>query len=79
MADHGALILMAPNQVATDTVFYSWDEGLNWVELKVWSKLINIQNIITEPGNTSDKFIIYGEIDDTIDDNRGVVIILDFS
>ena len=30
VGDHGGLIVMAEDQKATDTIFYSWDEGLSW-------------------------------------------------
>jgi len=30
MGDHGAIIVMASDQRATDTILYSWDEGLSW-------------------------------------------------
>ncbi|EGR32320.1 hypothetical protein IMG5_088080 [Ichthyophthirius multifiliis] len=80
MADHGALILLAPNQVSTDSLYYSWDEGLTWNTIKISTTLININNIITEPGNISDKFIIYGELDNQeLEENKGVVISIDFS
>lgn len=31
--DHGALILMASDQEATDKLHYSWNEGISWNEL----------------------------------------------
>lgn len=36
-----------------------------------------VSNIITEPGNTSDKFIVYGSVEGE-SDLTGVVIFLDF-
>lgn len=47
--------------------------------MKISSKLINVDNILTEPGNTSDKFIIYGELEEDTEENKGIVITLDFS
>lgn len=37
-----------------------------------------ISNIITEPGNTSDKFLIYGSIDGN-NEISGTIVLLDFS
>lgn len=53
---------------------------MTWNTIKISTTLININNIITEPGNTSDKFIIYGELDNQeLEENKGVVISIDFS
>jgi hypothetical protein len=30
MGDHGGLLVMANDQFAVDTIWYSWDEGLTW-------------------------------------------------
>lgn len=39
---------------------------------------MSITNIVTEPGNTGDKFLVYGTIEvDT--DLTGVIVLIDFS
>ena len=48
VGDHGGLIVMASDQKATDTLFYSWDEGLTWESKKFTSKPFEISNIIIE-------------------------------
>jgi len=61
IGDHGGLIVMASDQEATSTIYYSWDEGLSWEEFTFSEEAIEVTNIIIEPSNTSQKFIIYGE------------------
>jgi hypothetical protein len=77
ISDHGSIIVLAPDQKATDVVYYSWNEGLTWEEMKISEDLIEISNIITEPTNTGEKFIIYGRLSGS--NLKGVVIGLDFS
>ena len=74
IGDHGAVIVMAKNQEATDTLIFSKDEGQTWESLKFSEVPIEVENIIIEPGATSSKFILYGELEE-----EGVVVGLDFS
>ena len=53
IGDHGGLIVMASDQEATNTIYYSWDEGLSWEEFKFSENPIEVTNIIIEPSNTS--------------------------
>ena len=71
--DHGAIILMADSQKATDTLFYSWNEGMTWEKLKL-EEAIEVENIVIEPTATSQKFIVYGE-----KEGKGKVVAVDFS
>lgn len=66
---------MAPDQSATDSVLYSWDEGLTWDTLQFAEYPIEVTNIIIEPTNTATNFVLYGEDMD----GQGVVVALDFS
>lgn len=52
---------MANDQKATDHLLYSYDEGVTWRKLKFSEDPVQITNIITEPANTSQRFIVYGE------------------
>ena len=61
IGDHGALIVMAEDINKTNTLLYSWDEGISWQEHKFSDVKIKIDNIIIEPDSLSQKFIIYGE------------------
>lgn len=74
IGDHGAIIVMAEDQKATDRVYFSWNEGLTWDYIKFSDSLIEIENIIIEPKATSQNFVIYGQADE-----KGVSVAVDFS
>lgn len=74
IGDHGALIVMAENMKATDTVFYSWNEGMTWESLKITEKPIEVENIIISPGGVSQNFLVLGTRG-----AKGVTVALDFS
>jgi len=78
VADHGSLIVMASDQEASDSVYFSWDEGRTWNTKKISETPISVSNIVTEPGNTSDKFLVYGSIEGD-EDVSGIIVLLDFS
>lgn len=59
-------------------MFFSWDEGKTWNTKKISETPISVSNIVTEPGNTSDKFIVYGSIEGD-QEVSGIVVLLDFS
>jgi hypothetical protein len=73
MGDHGGILLMADSQQATDTLLYSWNEGLTWSTLKM-DYAFEISNVLIEPTAASQKFIIHGE-----KEGKGVVVALDFT
>ena len=75
VGDHGGIIVMANDQVATDTILYSWNEGLTFDEFKFTDNPIEIDNIIIEPTNTGVSFILYGEANN----GAGVVVGFDFT
>jgi hypothetical protein len=74
IGDHGGLIVMADDQTPTDTLYYSWNEGLTWEALKFSSTKVKVDNILIKPGSTSLKFLLYGSTK-----SKGVVVSLDFS
>jgi hypothetical protein len=78
IGDHGALILLADNRNATNTIYYSWDEGLSFQDLKISDEKIMIINVIIEPTSTSQHFIVYGQ-KNIKGEKEGVVIGLDFT
>jgi hypothetical protein len=80
IGDHGSIIVIAPDQAATDVVFYSWNEGLTWQNLTISEDPVEITNIITEPSNKAEKFIIYGRSvgKSSKSTSKGVVIAIDF-
>lgn len=75
IGDHGGLIVLADDQAATDTILYSWNEGLSFEKFKFTENPIEVNNIIIEPSNTGTSFVVYGEAND----GTGVVVGIDFS
>merc|ERR1712096_214512 len=53
IGDHGALLLMADDQKATNKLFYSWNEGLTWESLEFADDPVDVTNIVTEPNSIS--------------------------
>jgi len=76
VGDHGGLIVMAPNQNATKRIYYSWNEGISWEAVKISNVHIQVTNIIIEPSNTGEKFIVYGK---EYNGDKGFVAAVDFS
>jgi len=56
--DHGGLLLMANNLMATAEVVFSWNEGLTWYDFQLGGDKIEVDNIITEPSSTSIRFLV---------------------
>jgi len=73
--DHGGLIVMAYDEGSTDSVMYSWDQGISWKTLKISDTPIQVENIIIEPEAVSTHFVVYGWQDDSV----GVMIYIDFA
>lgn len=69
--------MAAPDQAATKKIYYSWNEGLTWENLVISDDKIEVTNIIIEPSNTAEHFILYGRT--TGQKQRGVVISVDFA
>jgi len=78
IGDHGALIVIADDHHPTDTVFYSWDEGLTWQDLRFSSEKVMVKNIIIEPSSTALHFVVYGESITKKGKKRGFVTGLNF-
>jgi hypothetical protein len=72
--DHGALIVMAYDEGETDSVLYSWDQGVTWKSLKISETPLQVENIIIEPEAISQRFVVYGWQEDS-----GVLIYIDFT
>jgi hypothetical protein len=79
IGDHGALILIADDKNPTNTIFYTWNEGSTFEQLKISDEKIFIRNIIIEPTSTSQHFIVYGETQNKKGERKGVVIGIDFT
>ncbi|XP_048254148.1 sortilin-related receptor-like isoform X1 [Haliotis rufescens] len=59
-ADHGGILLSAKQYDVTDTVYYSVDEGSNWIAKKFTNTSIRIYGILTEPGEATTVFSVFG-------------------
>ena len=76
VGDHGGLIVMANNQNSTRSIWYSWDEGETWNKLRISETKFQVTNIIIEPSNIGEKFVIYGR---QALGSKGVIVAVDFS
>ena len=74
IGDHGAIIVLVSDSVATDSIFFSWDEGLTWESLRFSDFPVEVDNIIIEPGAVSQRFLLQGS-----HGNKGIVVGFDFS
>ena len=79
IGNHGAIIIIAPDQKPTKTIYYSWDEGLTWNDLDISKDNMIVRNIIIEPTSTSQHFVVYGHTQNKKGVKQGVVIGVDFT
>ncbi|MCQ2817742.1 MAG: hypothetical protein MJ252_10800 [archaeon] len=78
IGDHGGLIVIAPFEKATDTISYSYDEGITWTDLEISDVKFRITNILIEPSASAQNFLVYGFIDKE-GYKKGITIAVDFS
>ncbi|KAF2836576.1 Oligoxyloglucan reducing end-specific cellobiohydrolase [Patellaria atrata CBS 101060] len=72
--DQGSIIVIVEEEVPTDHILYSLDEGEHWREYKFSNDKVLINDISTVPSDTSTKFLLWGR------EGHGVFTInLDFS
>lgn len=57
--DSGSIIVLVDSLEPTDTIRYSVDDGLNWLDFKFSEFKVKIVNLATIPSDTSRKFIIF--------------------
>ncbi len=79
IGDHGALIILSQDQTPSNSIIYTWDEGISWNELKISKSKMIIRNIIIEPYNVSQHFLVYGQTQNKKGVKQGVVIAVDFT
>ncbi|KAK7105788.1 sortilin-related receptor-like isoform X2 [Littorina saxatilis] len=60
MADHGGIMLAARQFQLTDSVYYSWNEGKTWQSFKFSNQSVRIYGILTEPGERTTVFSVFG-------------------
>ncbi len=74
VADHGGVIVLANDRIATNKLLYTWNEGGNWTGFQFWKHHMEVENVITEPRGSGQEFIVYGRRKD-----KGVVVHVDFT
>jgi len=72
--DQGSIVVIVREKVATNVVYYSLDEGENWVEYKFAEKEIQVDDLTTVPSDNSRNFLLWGYNGDEL-----VAVNLDFS
>lgn len=60
IGDHGGLIVIAKENKKDNKIHYSLDEGASWNEVTITDKPFEIINILTEPSNMEQRFLILG-------------------
>ncbi|CAD8167582.1 unnamed protein product [Paramecium pentaurelia] len=78
IGDRGGLIVMGQDDKPINKVIYSWDQGFSWEEVKISEKEFEILNIVTEPSNMEQKFILYGQSRSQENQLKGYVVALNF-
>jgi len=56
MGDHGSLIILADDQNETNEVKFSWNFGTSWETYQFTNEKMIVDNIATDPDNTSSLF-----------------------
>jgi hypothetical protein len=74
VGDHGAILVLIKDSTATDSVLYSWDEGLTWTSQIVAETPFQATQILVESAAISQRFVILGTRK-----GKGVAIGLDFA
>ena len=59
--DQGSIIVIVEDNVATDVVFYSLDEGATWTAYKFADSKMKISEISTVPSDSSRNFLLWGQ------------------
>ncbi|KAI4235580.1 MAG: hypothetical protein L6R40_006442 [Gallowayella cf. fulva] len=75
--DQGSIIVIVRDTVATDEIFYSLDEGAEWIPFKFSNKKVHIAILSTVPSDNSLNFLLWGREEDS--DSEIVTFNLDFS
>ena len=63
LGDHGGIIVAVKyfkTEGPTSELLYSTDEGLNWKSLKFYDKPLRVYGLLTEPGENTTVFTVFG-------------------
>ena len=69
---------MGQDDKPINEIHYSWDQGYSWETVKASDKEFEIQNIVTEPSNMEQKFIVYGQSRSKDNELKGYIVALNF-
>lgn len=78
------MILVAKIGTPTNEIEFTWDQGKTWETIKISQDPFMVHNIITEPKNTSQQFLVYGSAvredadSEASHDSKGVLVYMDF-
>ncbi len=75
--DQGSIIVIVEENVATDVVFYSIDEGKTWQQYQFTESKMQISSISTVPSDNSRNFLLWGK--DSSKGSEIKTVNLDFS
>lgn len=77
VGDKGGLIVMGKEHGTTDSIIYSWDEGLSFEEVKISNYQIQIKDILIEPTEMALNFVVVGstKVDELF---KNIIIGLDY-
>jgi len=63
LGDHGGIFIAVPRDSLTNLIYYSWNGGKTWYIYKfLKSSNLYVHGLLTEPGEKSTEFTIYGSI-----------------
>ena len=72
--DQGSIIVIVEEDVPTDRIFYSIDEGQTWREYQFTESKMQISSISTVPSDNSRNFLLWGRDSDKDDEIKTVNI-----
>jgi hypothetical protein len=76
--DHGGLILMTRDNIPTNKLVYSWDQGQSWTEYEFSKTKVEVNNIIIERSGKGLEFLLYGTAEGS-KSRKSIVYYLDFT
>lgn len=74
-ADHGGVLAMVKKFGKSSELFYSLDEGDTWDNVTFYSEPINVYGLMTEPGETTTIFTVFGSSNDG--ENSWIIVQVD--
>ncbi len=76
ISNHGGLVVMVKDQVATNKLLYSYNQGKSWHEYTFTDKAFVVENVVTDPASISQAFIVYGADESG---GHGMAVYVDFT